>query len=187
MKRVVVTGAAGYIGGQTCIELKQHGYHVVGLDRRPIPEHLWKYLDLVLGCNVVDAVASYSSSDAIVHCAGTSLVGPSIADPAEYCQNNIGSTARLLRELSYFEWHGRFVFSSSAAVYGRPVRVPITELDPTVPISAYGRSKLYCEAVISDCAQAYDFSAVSLRYFNACGADLLGRHGQDAQALSILF
>lgn len=185
MKRVVVTGAAGYIGGQTCIELKEHDYHVIGVDRRPIPEHLSKYLDLVFRCNVVDSVASYSTSDAIVHCAGTSLVGPSVTDPAEYYQNNIGSTAKLLRELSYFEWHGRFVFSSSAAVYGRPNRVPITELDPTAPINPYGRSKLYCEELISDSARAYNFSAVCLRYFNACGADLLGRHGQEPQATHI--
>lgn len=185
MKRVVVTGAAGYIGGQTCIELKQHGYHVSGVDRRPIPDQLTKYLDLEIRCDVVDAAARCSMSDAVVHCAGTSLVGPSLQDPAEYYRNNVGSTAKLLKELAYFEWHGRLVFSSSAAVYGRPKSVPIKESDSTAPINPYGRSKLFCEELISDSARAYNFSAVCLRYFNACGADLLGRHGQEPQATHI--
>lgn len=185
MKRVVVTGAAGYIGGQTCIELKQHGYHVSGVDRRSIPEHLTKFLDLAIQCDIVDAAARCSMSDAVVHCAGTSLVGPSIADPAEYYSNNVGATARLLKELNYYDWHGRFVFSSSAAVYGKPNRLPLDEIADTNPINPYGRSKLFCEELIHDSARAYNFSAVCLRYFNACGADVLGRHGQESAATHI--
>lgn len=185
MKRVVVTGAAGYIGGQTCIELKEHGYHVSGVDRRPIPDHLLPYMDLAIHCDVVDAAARCSMSDAVVHCAANSLLGPSVTDPAEYYHNNVGSTAKLLKDLKYYQWHGTFVFSSSAAVYGKLKTVPVSETQSTSPINPYGRSKLYCEELITDSARAYNFSAVCLRYFNACGADLLSRHGQEPQATHI--
>ena len=185
MKHVAVTGCSGYIGGQTCIELKDHGYKVFGVDRRPLPKHLKKYVDEFLLSDVTQAGTAMADLDAVIHCAGTSLVGPSVIDPAEYYLNNVGGTARLLKDLSTVHWQGRFVFSSSAAVYGKPIRQPIYETADTDPINPYGRSKLFCEQTISDSARAYGFSAISLRYFNACGADTQGRHGQEPEATHV--
>jgi len=185
MKRVVVTGASGYIGGQTCIELKAHGYHVTGVDLRPLPEHLNKFVDHFIQKNISNVADQISDTEGIVHCAGTSLVGPSMKDPALYYQNNVGATARLLEILGWNGWHGRFVFSSSASVYGIPKTTPIPETSVVNPINPYGRSKAFCEQLITDSARAYQFSAVTLRYFNACGADSRGRHGQEPDATHI--
>lgn len=185
MKKVTVTGSSGYIGGQTCIELKSHGYHVTGVDLRPLPSHLTKFVDQFINKNVSDVGDQISDTDGIVHCAGTSLVGPSISNPALYYQNNVGATAKLLEILSWNSWQGKFVFSSSASVYGHPKNIPILETTPTDPISIYGRTKLYCEQLLTDSSRAYKFSAVSLRYFNACGADFKGRHGQELGATHI--
>jgi len=184
-KYVAVTGASGYIGGQTCIELKTHGYQIIGIDLRPLPEHLKPFVNHFVVKNASDAADLISDVDGIVHCAGTSLVGPSSNDPALYYQNNVGATARMLEILNWNQWRGRFVFSSSAAVYGSPKSVPISENAPRWPVNVYGKSKLYCEELISDSARAYKFTAASLRYFNACGADLKGRHGQEPNATHI--
>lgn len=185
MKYVAVTGAAGYIGGQTCIELKSHGYRIIGVDLRPLPDHLRSFVDHFVNKNVSDAADIIADVDGIVHCAGTSLVGPSVTNPALYYQNNVGATSRMIEVLSWNSWRGRFVFSSSAAVYGNPKTMPIGEIQAPSPINVYGKSKLYCEELIADSARAYKFSAVSLRYFNACGADLKGRHGQEPKATHI--
>ena len=185
MKYVAVTGAAGYIGGQTCIELKAHGYKIVGVDLRPLPAHLQPFVDCFVNKNVSDSADIIADVDGIVHCAGTSLVGPSVTNPALYYQNNVGATSRLLEILSWNSWRGRFVFSSSASVYGNPKGLPISESQTPNPINVYGKSKLFCEEVIGDSSRAYKFSAVSLRYFNACGADLKGRHGQEPRATHI--
>lgn len=185
MKKAVVTGSSGYIGGQTSIELKENGYTVLGVDRRPVPEHLKKYFDKFVESDVVDAISDIAEYDAVVHCAGSSLVGPSILNPAEYYLNNVGTTAKLIKGLSEKDWRGRFVFSSSAAVYGQARRQPVYESSPLDPINPYGRSKLYCEQLLTDSARAYRFTAVCLRYFNACGADTQGRHGQETSATHV--
>lgn len=182
--RVLVTGASGYIGGQTAIQLRDQGHEVFGLDRVPLPEHL-KKLNIFSGFRETDFALNlamnwitFMNPDAIVHCAGTSLVGPSILDPQEYYENNFIKTKKFLDYLITSKWKGRFIFSSSAATYGNPIITPCSEVDPTEPISPYGESKLIVEWLLKSYNRAYGLDFVAFRYFNACGADPQGRHGQ---------
>jgi UDP-glucose 4-epimerase len=125
--------------------------------------------------------------EAIIHCAGTSLVGPSIDNPREYYDNNFVKTKCLLDYLIDNKLtHIRFIFSSSAATYGNPVMTPINEVDPTEPISPYGESKLMIDWMLKRYAHAYGMDYVSFRYFNACGADSQARHGQAPGATHII-
>lgn len=190
--KVLVTGASGYIGGQTSIQLQEQGHDVYGLDIRPLPEHLVK-----LGLFTEFAQDNFASNDAltwtanhnfdaIIHCAGTSLVGPSMTNPQLYYANNFVRTQRLVDHLLVAKWKGRFIFSSSAATYGTPVMTPCQEVDPTEPISPYGESKLMIEWMLKAYNRAYDFDFVALRYFNACGADPQARHGQEPGATHII-
>jgi UDP-glucose 4-epimerase len=182
--RVLVTGASGYIGGQTALQLQDQGHEVFGLDWARLPEHLYS-LNLFEGFLQfdIDSVESYHwiktvNPDAIIHCAGTSLVGPSMKDPEEYYENNFVKTKHLLDFLKSNNWTGRFIFSSSAATYGNPIITPCSEVDPTEPISPYGESKLIVEWLLKSYNRAYGLDFVAFRYFNACGADPQGRHGQ---------
>lgn len=185
--KVIVTGAAGYIGGQICIELKNRGYFVIGVDTRH-REHLDRYYDIFLQ----DDFDSYQSHKlvwdhkplAIIHCAGTSLVGPSIKDPELYYYNNVQKTLNYLNVLKNSSPRTRFIFSSSASAYGMP-NSTIDENHSTVPISPYGESKLMIEKILNSYSQAYGLDYVSFRYFNACGADSLGIHGQEPDATHI--
>ena len=190
--RVLVTGASGYIGGQTAIQLKDQGHEVYGIDRRPLPDNL-KELNLFAGFSEHDFVLedamnwiTYINPDAIVHCAGTSLVGPSMKDPAEYYENNFVKTKHLVDHLLLSKWQGRFIFSSSAATYGNPIMTPCQEVDPAEPISPYGESKLMIEWLLKSYHRAYGLDYVAFRYFNACGADPQARHGQESGATHII-
>lgn len=175
MKTVIITGAMGFIGSHTAKLFKKYGYHVIGIDRALTIPSAAQYLDqLILDdytSTTADAVVNNDISG-IVHCAGTSLVGPSIKNPYEYYTNNSSGTNILLNELHVRGWHGHIVFSSSAATYGLPVHNrPLVESDTQLPINPYGWSKLFCEQIINDHCAAHGFSAVILRYFNAAGAD----------------
>ena len=190
MSRIVVTGAAGFIGGQTLLKLVDAGHDVLAIDRQ-IPSKtlldstpFWVTGDFA-GEIGLDAIRLFIP-DAIIHCAGTSLVGPSVADPAEYYNNNFVKTKILLDYLIAQKIKGRFVFSSSAATYGNPIMTPIQEVDPAEPISPYGESKLMTDWMLKSYQQAYGLDFVSFRYFNACGADSQGRHGQAAGATHIV-
>jgi len=190
--KVMVTGAAGYIGGQTVLKLLDAGHEVLGVDRRAPPDRLvnmpgtwWCTHDFA--SDPALATIDMFKPDAIVHCAGTSLVGPSLANPNEYYENNFVKTKRLLDfMLEQKQTHIRFVFSSSAAVYGDPVMTPVQETDPTEPISPYGQSKLMIDWMLASYRRAYGLDYVSFRYFNACGADRLARHGQEPGATHII-
>ena len=189
MSTVVVTGAAGYIGGQIALLLKDAGHTVVGIDRRPLPRHLNDVMDFVQAD--FDSDESYRKlvelrPDAVVHCAGTSLVGPSILHPSDYYHNNAVKTLNLLNIVMAAVPRARFIFSSSAAVYGEPVMTPCHEVDPREPISPYGESKLMVEQILESYHRAYGLDYVAFRYFNACGADSQGRHGQEPGATHII-
>ncbi|MFP5307345.1 MAG: UDP-glucose 4-epimerase GalE, partial [Gammaproteobacteria bacterium] len=118
--------------------------------------------------------------DAVMHFAAHSQVGESVSDPLRYYRNNVGSTLTLLDAMRR-HGVGRFVFSSTAAVYGEPEANPIDEQHPTRPLNPYGRTKLAIEQTLADCAQAYGLRAAALRYFNAAGADPSGRIGESHQ------
>jgi UDP-glucose 4-epimerase len=190
--RVLVTGASGYIGGQTAIQLRDQDHEVFGLDWARLPEHLYS-LNLFEGFLQfdIDSIESQQwiktiQPDAIIHCAGTSLVGPSMKDPETYYENNFVKTKHLLDFLRSIKWAGRFIFSSSAATYGNPIITPCCEVDPTEPISPYGESKLMIEWLLKSYRRAYGLDFVAFRYFNACGADPRARHGQAPGATHII-
>ena len=190
MSVVIVTGVAGYIGGQTALVLKDAGHEVYGIDRRDPPKHLRGICDKFLYQDFASDVALSwiinKQPDAIIHCAGTSLVGPSMQDPAEYYNNNVTKTLKLLDVVRRSLPRCRFVFSSSAATYGEPMISACYESDSCVPLSPYGESKLMIDMMLESYHRAYGLDYVSFRYFNACGADPKGRHGQEPGATHLI-
>ena len=186
---VVVTGAAGYIGGEVALKLKDSGHTVVGIDRRSCPVHLAcfdQYIQEDFANQEVLTFIAGARADAIVHCAGTNLVGPSVTDPQEYYHNNMFKTLQLLDTIVQHTPTTRIIFSSSAAVYGTPVITPCSEVDPCEPISPYGETKLAIEWMLRGYCRAYGLDYVAFRYFNAAGADSQGRHGQEPGATHII-
>jgi len=190
MSTVVVTGAAGYIGGQCALQLCDAGHRVIGIDRRPLPQHLQGSMEFVQAD--FDSDQSFikiveTRPDAIIHCAGTSLVGPSIKHPSDYYNNNVVKTLHLLNIVLTAIPKTRFIFSSSAATYGVPAAaLPCQETDNLKPISPYGESKLMVEQILASYHNAYGLDYVAFRYFNACGADSQARHGQEPGATHII-
>jgi UDP-glucose-4-epimerase GalE len=187
---VIVTGAAGYIGGQVALQLKDAGHTVVGIDRRPLQPHQTGLLDGFVLADF-DSDTAYKKlldirPEAVVHCAGTSLVGPSIKHPSTYYTNNVAKTLQLINFVSQAMPKTRIIFSSSAATYGEPVMTPCQEVDPTEPVSPYGESKLMIDMMLKSYHRAYGLDYVSFRYFNACGADPQARHGQETGATHII-
>jgi UDP-glucose 4-epimerase len=190
--KVMVTGAAGYIGGETVLKLVDAGHEVLGVDIRKPPVYLegaaetwWCVHDFASDVGL--STIGMFQPEAIIHCAGTSLVGPSMTDPRLYYDNNFVKTKRLLDHLVDNQLTGiRFIFSSSAATYGNPVMTPVQEIDPAEPISPYGQSKLMTDWMLKSYRQAYGLDYVSFRYFNACGADSQARHGQEPGATHII-
>ena len=188
--RVIVTGGAGYIGGQTVLRLLDQGHSVFAIDYDMESNLLidcgakWLTADFA-GEVALEAIVTFQP-DAIIHCAGTSLVGPSMLKPEEYYNNNFVRTKRLCDWLIQQKIKTRLIFSSSAATYGNPVMTPCQEVDPAEPISPYGESKLMIEWLLRSYHRAYDLDYVAFRYFNACGADSQGRHGQRPGATHII-
>ncbi|RNJ50837.1 UDP-glucose 4-epimerase GalE [Methylocystis hirsuta] len=181
---VLVTGGAGYIGSHTVLELLDAGEPPpVVLDdlstgfRWSVPEGT----PLVVGDFgdadlVADLIERYAI-DEIIHFAAKIVVPDSVADPLGYYLNNTAK-ARALLATSVARRVKRFIFSSTAAVYGDPLHNPVTEDEPLKPVSPYGRSKLMVEWMLEDTARAHGLAYVALRYFNVSGADPKGRSGQ---------
>lgn len=192
MSKIIVTGAAGYIGGETVLKLVEQGHEVLGIDLRvpstillDQPNVRWHTGDFSAEVGL-DTIKHFEP-EAIIHCAGTSLVGPSVLNPREYYDNNFVKTKQLLDFLVDNKLTDvRVIFSSSAATYGNPVMTPINEVDPKEPISPYGESKLMIDWMLSSYRHAYGIDFVSFRYFNACGADSQARHGQAPGATHII-
>ena len=187
---IVVTGGAGYIGGQIALKLADAGQQVLGIDlRTPHSGISSAFTNFVHGDFASEEALSKliePQPTAIIHCAGTSLVGPSIKNPAEYYKNNVAKTMALLDIVRHALPKTRFVFSSSAAVYGEPIMNPCHEVDPCEPISPYGESKRMVEQILESYHKAYGLDYVTFRYFNACGADPEGRHGQEPKATHLI-
>lgn len=180
---VLVTGGAGYIGGQTVIALLDRGETPVVLDdlstgnRAAVPSQVTLVVGDVGDLDTVGRVIERCKIDAILHFAAKIVVPESVADPLSYYLNNTVKTRALL-EAAVRRNVRHFVFSSTAAVYGSPTKMPVTEETDPAPLSPYGTSKLMSELMIRDASTAYDLRHVILRYFNVAGADSKGRHGQ---------
>lgn len=186
--RVVVTGAAGFIGGETCLRLLDAGHEVLGIDSRRAPKWLRQNAVRIEQCNFASprcqTLIYQFDPQCLIHCAGTSLVGPSISNPDIYYHNNFVHTKQLLDNIRGRDL--RVIFSSSASVYGQPQKSPCREQDPVAPISPYGESKAMIEWMLNSYHKAYGVESVSFRYFNACGADSQARHGQEPGATHII-
>ena len=180
--RILVTGGAGYIGSHMAKLLVETGAEVTVLDDLSTGHaEALRGARFVQG-DIADVAATKSllqksGIEAVVHFAASSLVGESMADPLKYYRRNVGGTAALVQAMRD-AGVARIVFSSTAAVYGDPVRTPIDEAHPTQPVNPYGASKLAVERMLSDCSAAYGIGAVVLRYFNAAGADPSGELGE---------
>lgn len=184
MAKILVTGGAGYIGSHTTLALLEAGCEVVVYDNLSTGrrEAVLPPARLVVGdladTDRLDALMAEEGFSAVLHFAGSIVVPESVENPLKYYMNNTNNTTELIR-LAVKNAIPRFVFSSTAAVYGMPDTPAVTEDSPTKPINPYGRTKLMSEWVIQDTAAAHPgFTYVILRYFNVAGADPAGRIGQ---------
>ncbi len=181
--KVMVTGGAGYIGSHAVLALLDAGHEVVVIDNL-VTGFDWAVdsrATLVQANIEDDAKVRATIRDhgvrAIMHFAGSVVVPESVSDPLKYYRNNTAATRALL-ESAVVEGVPHFIFSSTAATYGTPAKVPVQENDPQVPINPYGMSKLMTEAMLRDVAAAHPINYCALRYFNVAGADPQGRSGQ---------
>src|ERR1700694_1108465 len=179
---VLVTGGAGYIGSYTVHALAEAGESVVVIDNLStgFSQFLPKGIQLLVGDagneNLVEGVIASHGVESIVHFAGSVVVPDSMRDPLAYYRNNTMTTRSLLNAAVKCGVN-RFIFSSTAAVYGNPDQVPVPENAPTRPLSPYGSSKLMTEIMLHDTASAHGINYVVLRYFNVAGADPQARIG----------
>ncbi|MBO4223537.1 UDP-glucose 4-epimerase GalE [Bradyrhizobium neotropicale] len=179
---VLVTGGAGYIGSHMVRALVDAGESVVVVDNLStgfsalLPEGVPLFIGDAGDENLVEGVIAQHGVESIIHFAGSVVVPESMRDPLGYYRNNTMTTQSLLNA-AVKSGVSRFIFSSTAAVYGNPEEVPVPETAPTRPLSPYGMSKLMTEIMLHDVATAYGMSYVVLRYFNVAGADPLGRIG----------
>jgi UDP-glucose 4-epimerase len=180
---VLVVGGAGYIGSHMLRILQsQKEYQVTIIDNLSTGfEELVTYGNLVIGdlldCVFLDEVFSLHNFEAVIHFAAFSQVSESVKNPSKYYLNNVVGTINLLNAMLRHNVKS-IVFSSTAAVYGHPTSIPITESHLTKPINPYGSSKLVAETVIKDYCCCYGFRSVIFRYFNAAGADPSGLTGE---------
>ena len=179
---VMVTGGAGYIGSHAVLALLDAGHRVVVIDNL-VTGFDWAvdpratFVEMAVEDPRIRDVIRQHGVAAIMHFAGSVVVPESVADPLKYYRNNTAATRSLI-ESAVAEGVAHFIFSSTAATYGTPERVPVAEGDPTVPINPYGMSKLMSEAMLRDVAAAHPINYACLRYFNVAGADPAGRSGQ---------
>ena len=180
---LLVTGGAGYIGSHAVLAFRAAGYPVVVLDdlstgrRAAVPDDVAFVEGDAGDADTARAVIAAHGVAAVVHFAGSVVVPESTVDPLTYYRNNGAASATLIRACVDGGVR-RFVFSSTAAVYGAPMVIPVSEEAPTAPLNPYGSSKLVVEWMLRDAAAAHDFRYLALRYFNVAGADPEGRTGQ---------
>ena len=174
---ILVTGGAGYIGGHMAGMLLEAGYRVVVFDNLSTGVKPWiaKGAKFVQGdlCNIADIrkVFEKYSTQAVIHFAARIVVPESVSKPVLYYRNNVGGTLNLLQAMTEHKVR-RIVFSSTAAVYGDPDKVPVPETAPIRPLSPYGASKAIVESVLRDAAKAGALDFIALRYFNVAGWDV---------------
>ncbi|MEF2968946.1 UDP-glucose 4-epimerase GalE [Paenibacillus sp. M1] len=180
---ILVTGGAGYIGSHTVAELLDKGKEVVVIDNLQTGHR-----DALLGGKLYEGdlrdkkllakLFAENEIEAVIHFAANSLVGESMKDPVKYYDNNVYGTLCLLEAMDKANVR-RIVFSSTAATYGEPKKVPIEETDPTDPTNVYGETKLTMERMMAWFDKVLGIKYVALRYFNAAGAHESGKIGED--------
>lgn len=181
---VLILGGAGYIGSHTALELLKAGEEVVIADNLQSghiesvhPDAVF-YKGDIKDMNFLNKIFQNNKIDAVIHFAASSLVGESMTKPLDYYENNLYGTLTVLKSMIENNVD-KIVFSSTAAVYGEPENIPIEETDRTMPSNTYGETKLAMEKMFGWAAKAHNLNFVSLRYFNACGADKSGEIGED--------
>ena len=182
--KILVLGGAGYIGSHTVYALKEAGHDVVIIDNLETghieavhPDAKFYQGDLRDRAFVDSVLDQETDIDAVIHFAANSLVGESMTNPLKYYDNNLCGTKTMLESMVA---HGvdKIVFSSTAATYGMPEKIPILESDKTEPINPYGETKLSMEKMFKWVGKAHGLRFVSLRYFNAAGAHVSGKIGE---------
>jgi len=183
MTNVLVTGGAGYIGSHACKALAKAGYTPVTYDNL-IYGHTWAVKwgpfeegDILDRQRLSEVIEKYRP-EAVMHFAAFAYVGESVENPGKYYRNNVAGSLTILESMRDYGIRD-IVFSSTCAVYGNPETVPIPEEHPTKPINPYGFSKYAVERMLNDFSEAHDMRYVSLRYFNAAGADFDSEIGED--------
>jgi UDP-glucose 4-epimerase len=188
---VLVTGGAGYVGSHMVLELVDAGERVVVLDNLSagFPWAVAEGVPLIVGDTgdqtLVARLIREHDVEAIIHFAASVVVPDSVRDPLDYYRNNTVNS-RALIDCALKNGIRQFIFSSTAAVYGDPVKTPAKEDSPTQPTSPYGWSKLMTEIMLRDAAHAHDLSYLILRYFNVAGSDPRHRTGQSSKAATHL-
>lgn len=181
--RVLLVGGGGYIGSHTARECRRAGIEPVIFDNYSTgnPESVDGFEEIrgdLLEPRSIRSAFEHFQFDAVFHFAALSEVGESTNNPAAYYRNNVAGTLNLLQAM-IDSGVSRLIFSSTAAVYGDPIEIPIPENHATQPVNPYGRSKLMVEQILADIAACHDVRYMSLRYFNAAGADAVGDIGED--------
>lgn len=193
---IMVTGGAGYIGSHTCVELIRTGHSVVVFDNFcNSQEEAVKRIGLITGVapvivrgdvrdrELVQATLEKYRCSAVIHFAGLKAVGDSVTHPAEYYDNNVVGSLRLIQAMQNTNVR-KLVFSSSATVYGEPVSLPFKEDHSLLPVNPYGRTKLIVEEMLSDLAVSdHSFEIAILRYFNPVGSHESGLIGEDPRGV----
>ena len=180
---VLVTGGAGYIGSHAVLALKDAGWPVAVIDnlsngsRSVVPDDVPFFEGSIADRALVDRILAGQRIGAIMHFAGSIVVPESVEKPLDYYRNNTVASHSLV-SAAVAAGVKHVLFSSTAAVYGAPERVPVSEDDVTLPINPYGASKLMTERMLADSSVAYPLNYGALRYFNVAGADPQGRTGQ---------
>lgn len=183
---ILVTGGGGYIGSHTVKLLTQAGYDVIIFDNlvyghQDLVETVLN-VKLIIGDlgdrQLLDTIFQEYHITAVIHFAAYTYVGESVTNPAKYYRNNVASSLNLL-EAMQSAGVKNIVFSSTCATYGTPQKIPLTEDHPQHPINPYGTSKLMVEMMLKDFSNAYNLNFVAFRYFNAAGADMTGKLGED--------
>jgi len=186
---ILVTGGAGYIGSHTVKLLQQQGLEPIVLDNLSTGHARFVTCPLLIGDlsdkQLLNRVFGEYDIDAVIHFAASLVVEESMILPGKYFENNIVNGLNLLNAATA---HGvkKFIFSSTAAVYGEPMEASINEEHPKRPINPYGESKLMFEKILRWYSEAHELSSISLRYFNASGASIDGSLGEDKQHVTHL-
>ncbi len=181
--RILVLGGAGYIGSHTALELIKNGAEVIVADNLltgflpAVPKGAKFYKGDIRDIDFLNNLFETEQIDAVIHFSASSLVGESVTNPLKYYDNNLCGTKTLLQAMVAHNIN-KIVFSSTAAVYGEPENIPILETDRTEPTNPYGETKLSMEKMFKWVSKAHGLNYVSLRYFNACGADESGNIGE---------